>query len=291
LNPPAHLDHTFSPPRCRRHDPNPHPSPPRIQEDSDLAYFDIDMEGIRARCAERGDIKHVRFPIRDFDPFDLRRKLPKAVARLAAAHQPKVGIAYIHCTAGESLEGLGFGLSLPVVSLHHVCNSVSSGTSETAKTTRPPIRNLSTHPTPGLGRAPATALAYMHWLRGWHLQEAYEHLTGTRTCSPRIEAIRAATADLLTGTGPIPITLSLQRRGTAKSVQIAGLDVGWHQRIDLAEHPVTKRLEVTRELLPGSYPFKFVIDDVWSASQDYPSFTVRAGIFLGGPWRPLHARK
>jgi len=33
---------------------------------------------------------------------------------------------------------------------------------------------------------------------------------------------------------------------------------------------------VTRELLPGSYPFKFVIDDVWSASADYPSFKVRA---------------
>jgi len=84
----------------------------------------------------------------------------------------------------------------------------------------------------------------MHWLRGWELQAAYDHLTATRQCSPRIEAIRAATADLLTGNAPIPVTISLSRRGTAKAVQIAGLDVGWNTRIDLKEHPVTKRLEV-----------------------------------------------
>lgn len=29
----------------------------------------------------------------------------------------------------------------------------------------------------GLGRAPATALAWMWWFKGWHLEDAYEHLT------------------------------------------------------------------------------------------------------------------
>ena len=47
-----------------------------LQEDSDMAYFDLDVAPIRARCAERGDVAHARFPIRDFDPFDLRMKLP-----------------------------------------------------------------------------------------------------------------------------------------------------------------------------------------------------------------------
>jgi hypothetical protein len=84
----------------------------------------------------------------------------------------------------------------------------------------------------------------MYWLRGWDLQAAYDHLTSTRACSPRVEAVRAATADLLTGSGPVPVTISLARRGTAKVVQVAGLDVGWHQRVDLAENPQTKRLEV-----------------------------------------------
>lgn len=35
--------------------------------------------------------------------------------------------------------------------------------------------------------------------------------------------------------------------------------------------------QVIRELLPGTYPFKFVIDDVWSASADYPSMKVIDG--------------
>lgn len=34
-------------------------------------------------------------------------------------------------------------------------------------------------PAAGLGRAPATALAWMWWFKGWHLEDAYEHLTGT----------------------------------------------------------------------------------------------------------------
>lgn len=71
-----------------------------MQEDCDMEYFNIDIAAIQARCKERGDIKHVRFPVRDFDPFDLRCRLPKAVARLALAHEPRCGIAYIHCTAG-----------------------------------------------------------------------------------------------------------------------------------------------------------------------------------------------
>lgn len=45
-------------------------------------------------------IQHVRFRIRDFDPYDLRLKLPKAVAKLASVHDPSQGLVYIHCTAG-----------------------------------------------------------------------------------------------------------------------------------------------------------------------------------------------
>lgn len=35
-----------------------------LQEDSDMAYFSLDINPIITRCQERGDIKHVRFPIR-----------------------------------------------------------------------------------------------------------------------------------------------------------------------------------------------------------------------------------
>ncbi len=106
-----------------------------------MEYFNLDVIPIQQRCEERGDIKHVRFPIRDFDPYDLRMKLPKAVARLAKEHDPSKGTAYVHCTAG-------------------------------------------------MGRAPATAVAYMAWVRGIPVDEAYEQMTTVRRCSPKIQAIR-----------------------------------------------------------------------------------------------------
>ncbi|WIA29029.1 hypothetical protein OEZ86_011543 [Tetradesmus obliquus] len=193
-----------------------------LQEDCDMEYFGIDIAAVQARCKVVG-VQHVRFPVRDFDPFDLRLKLPKAVARLAKAHNPRHDVIYIHCTAG-------------------------------------------------MGRAPATALAYMFWLRGWQLPAAWEALTSVRACSPRIEAIRAATADLLTDSKALDVTISMRRRGTARSVQVAGLDVGWHTLLDLQENPVTHRLEVTRQLLPGSYPFKFILDGTWCPNHDYPTY-------------------
>lgn len=79
---------------------------------------------------------------------------------------------------------------------------------------------MSLHWLAGLGRAPSTALAYMFWLRGWDLEEGREAITGKRACTPRVESIRAATADLLSGTGPIPVTVGLRRWGTAQKVQV-----------------------------------------------------------------------
>ena len=32
-----------------------------LQEDSDMAYFDLDLQPILDRCQQRGDIKHVRW--------------------------------------------------------------------------------------------------------------------------------------------------------------------------------------------------------------------------------------
>ena len=70
--------------------------------DSDMAYFDLDVAPIVARATERGDVRHVRHEIRDFDPFSLRQNLPKAVRIIAHAFAQDEGKVYIHCTAGEA---------------------------------------------------------------------------------------------------------------------------------------------------------------------------------------------
>jgi hypothetical protein len=44
--------------------------------------------------------------------------------------------------------------------------------------------------------------------------------------------------------------------------------------LDLQENPKTKRLEVTREVLPGTYNFKFIVDGRWVANHDYPTYLV-----------------
>lgn len=72
-----------------------------LQEDSDMAYFDLDINPIRLRAKERSDVAHLRHAIRDFDPFSLRRRLPGAVALLVRrAEMNQNNVMYIHCTAG-----------------------------------------------------------------------------------------------------------------------------------------------------------------------------------------------
>lgn len=77
-----------------------------LQEDTDMAFFDLDLSPIRERCMARGDVAHNRHPIRDFDPFDLRMRLEGAVQLVADQVKALKGSGkkvYIHCTAGRHL--------------------------------------------------------------------------------------------------------------------------------------------------------------------------------------------
>lgn len=52
--------------------------------------------------------------------------------------------------------------------------------------------------------------------------------------------------------------------------------MGWHNKADMVYNKHTQRMEFKRNLLPGAYPFKFVIDGLWTASADHPMYRVRA---------------
>lgn len=195
-----------------------------LQEDKDMAHFKLDLAPILARAAEL-DVKHVRHPIRDFDPLSLRRQVPDAVRCLATemAARPEA-LVYIHCTAG-------------------------------------------------LGRAPATALAYMFMIEGMDLDEAYRQLYQVRRCHPQLQMVRAAVCDLLSGSmGSGRLTISI-KRPEAKKVEIAGLDVGWHERIPLVKDSTTGEFVLDRETPPGVYQYKFIVDGEWMADPDLPTVT------------------
>ncbi|MEW5302476.1 MAG: hypothetical protein WDW38_002367 [Sanguina aurantia] len=53
------------------------------------------------------------------------------------------------------------------------------------------------HCTAGLGRAPAVCIAYLYWVHGLQLGEAYDFLTAKRPCGPKKDAIRGATYDVM----------------------------------------------------------------------------------------------
>ncbi|XP_024399194.1 phosphoglucan phosphatase DSP4, amyloplastic isoform X2 [Physcomitrium patens] len=186
-----------------------------LQQDPDLAYFGVDLSAIQRRVNELDGITHYRCEIRDFDPYDLRMRLPVAVAKLHQAIEANKGkTAYVHCTAG-------------------------------------------------LGRAPGVALAYMYWLRGLSLKEANVLLQKVRRCHPKLDSIRAATADLLTD-GEKQV-VELRWWSGPKHVEIAGLD-----KLPLEYRQNENQWVLRREVPVGRYEYKYVVDGVWMTNSESP---------------------
>jgi atypical dual specificity phosphatase len=52
-----------------------------------------------------------------------------------------------------------------------------------------------THCNIGMGRSPSVAIGYLVWSQGWNLEDAIEHVTRCRSCSPNLEAIIQAGSD------------------------------------------------------------------------------------------------
>jgi len=69
-----------------------------LQTDEDMRYFNLDWQTLEAHYAACRIELH-RLPVRDFDPVDLREKLPACVRELndllSTGHT-----VFLHCTAG-----------------------------------------------------------------------------------------------------------------------------------------------------------------------------------------------
>ncbi|KAF3434119.1 hypothetical protein FNV43_RR25222 [Rhamnella rubrinervis] len=122
------------------------------------------------------------------------------------------------------------------------------------------------HCTAGLGRAPAVALAYMFWVQGYKLSEAHNLLLRKRSCFPKLDAIKSATADILTGLRKKLVTLTWEDNNCS-TVEISGLDIGWGQRIPLKFDEEQGLWILKRELPEGHYEYKYIIDGGWTCNK------------------------
>ena len=52
---------------------------------------------------------------------------------------------------------------------------------------------------------------------------------------------------------------------------MAGLDVGWGQKLDLQLDSKAQRYVLERELPVGKFGYKFIFDDRWTYSADHPT--------------------
>ncbi|XP_050386619.1 phosphoglucan phosphatase DSP4, amyloplastic [Argentina anserina] len=123
------------------------------------------------------------------------------------------------------------------------------------------------HCTAGMGRAPATVLAYMFWVQGYKLNDAVILLLNKRSCCPKLDAIKNATADILTGKTKREVTLKWGDN-KCSTVEISGLDIGWGQRIPLKLDDKQGSWILKRELPEGRYEYKYVVDGEWKLNKN-----------------------
>ncbi|KAF3575044.1 hypothetical protein F2Q69_00061556 [Brassica cretica] len=112
-------------------------------------------------------------------------------------------------------------------------------------------------------------LTYMFWVQGYKLMEAHKILMSKRTCFPKLDAIRNATIDILTGLKKKTVTLTLRDKGFS-TVEISGLDIGWGQRIPLTLDKGTGFWSLKRELPEGQFEYKYIIDGEWIHNEQEP---------------------
>ncbi|KAF8397780.1 hypothetical protein HHK36_016702 [Tetracentron sinense] len=221
-----------------------------LQQDPDLEYFGVDISAIREYAKTCDNIQHLRAEIRDFDSFDLRMRLPAAVSKLYKAINRNGGITYIHCTAGL---GRAPSVARLLLQLHLFASAFASQ-----------VQRSTLHCQWGLYEL---QLAYMFWVQGYKFSEAHSLLQCKRSCFPKLDGIKSATADIVTGLAKKLVTLAWDGYNCS-SVEISGLDIGWWQRIPLKFVEEQGSWILERELLDGCYEYKYIIDGEWACNKD-----------------------
>jgi protein-tyrosine phosphatase len=106
-----------------------------LQTDEDMRSGNLTWEPLEAHYSACG-IQLLRVPVRDFDPVDLRKKLPKCVRALVglltAGHS-----VYLHCTAGA-----GRSPTVAIAHLHWCRGWDLDAAAEYVKQRRPCSPNL-----------------------------------------------------------------------------------------------------------------------------------------------------
>ena len=114
------------------------------QTDDDMAYTGVNWNRMESNYREAG-VEYRRAPVRDFDPDDLRRQLPRCVEVLDDLLRQGRTV-YVHCNMG-------------------------------------------------INRSPSIVIAYLHWILGWELEKAVDHVMKCRSCDPYLDAIGLAGED------------------------------------------------------------------------------------------------
>ncbi|KDP45059.1 hypothetical protein JCGZ_01559 [Jatropha curcas] len=106
----------------------------------------------------------------------------------------------------------------------------------------------------------------MFWVQGYKLGDAHDLLLNKRPCFPKIDAIKSATADILTGHRKKLVTLTW-KDDNCSTVEVSGLDIGWGQRIPLKLDEEHGLWTLKRELLEGCYEYKYIVDGEWTCNE------------------------
>jgi protein-tyrosine phosphatase len=130
------------------------------------------------------------------------------------------------------------------------------------------------HCTAGLGRAPAVAIAYLHWMCGMTLKEAYTFVTARRPCHPKAAAIRQATMNLSMGDKD---AVSFSWQGSGQQVKVLGTFNNWETPGYELER-FQEEFHLSELCLPvGIHMYKYIVDNDWTVSDHEPKVVCAEG--------------